>query len=125
MHPKSKPFIDHVLTFSLVEGRIWVRNFQIIEEDGKKSALEIGPRFVMNPVKVLSGGFSGSLLWENPHWVSPNVVRASQKREKQFSYSDRLRSQAERSQRKLERQNPPDVLDDVFQGDVSHDEEID
>lgn len=74
MHPKSKPFIDHVLTFSLVDGRIWVRNYQIIEEDDKKSALEIGPRFVMNPIKVVSGGFSGTVMWENPHFVSPNVV---------------------------------------------------
>ncbi len=58
MHPRSKPFIDHVLTFSLVDGRIWVRNYQIVEEEGNKSALEIGPRFVMNPIKILSGGFS-------------------------------------------------------------------
>ena len=28
-HHKSKPFIDHVLGFYLVDGRIWLRNFQI------------------------------------------------------------------------------------------------
>jgi ribosome biogenesis protein BRX1 len=28
-HPKSKPFIDHVFSFSLADGKIWFRNFQV------------------------------------------------------------------------------------------------
>lgn len=28
-HPKSKPFMDHVLSFSIAEGRIWLRNYQV------------------------------------------------------------------------------------------------
>ena len=28
---KSKPFIDHVMGFSFVDGKIWVRNYQINE----------------------------------------------------------------------------------------------
>lgn len=32
MHPKSKPFIDHVIMFSYFAGRIWYRNFQIVDE---------------------------------------------------------------------------------------------
>lgn len=28
---KSKPFIDHVMGFSVVDGKIWVRNYQISE----------------------------------------------------------------------------------------------
>ena len=31
-HPKSKPFIDHVYNFSYVDGKIWFRNYQIVEE---------------------------------------------------------------------------------------------
>ncbi|EDO26224.1 predicted protein, partial [Nematostella vectensis] len=27
-HPKSKPFVDRVMTFSIQDNRIWVRNFQ-------------------------------------------------------------------------------------------------
>ncbi|XP_022807875.1 ribosome biogenesis protein BRX1 homolog [Stylophora pistillata] len=42
-HPKSKPFVDHVLSFSVEDNRIWFRNFQIVEEDG--SLLEIGMFF--------------------------------------------------------------------------------
>ena len=29
MHPKSKPFYDHVLGFTYLDGRIWFRNFQV------------------------------------------------------------------------------------------------
>lgn len=28
-HPKSKPFLDHVLNFSVAEGRVWLRNYQV------------------------------------------------------------------------------------------------
>lgn len=47
-HPKSQPFIDHVYTFTLLDNRIWFRNYQILSEDG--GLAEIGPRFVLNPV---------------------------------------------------------------------------
>lgn len=28
-HPKSKPFVDHVFSFSVEDNRIWFRNFQV------------------------------------------------------------------------------------------------
>ena len=28
-HRKSKPFIDRVMTFSILDGRIWIRNYQV------------------------------------------------------------------------------------------------
>lgn len=31
-HPKSKPFIDRVMTFCVSNGRIWVRNYQIVDK---------------------------------------------------------------------------------------------
>ena len=38
---RSKPFIDHVLTFSILDGKIWFRNYQIVaaETDPGASAL--------------------------------------------------------------------------------------
>jgi len=39
-HPRSKPFIDHVVTFSIADHRIWFRNFQILQENGE--LVEIG-----------------------------------------------------------------------------------
>lgn len=41
-HPKSQPFIDHVLTFTIIDNKVWLRNYQIVEENG--SLAEIGPR---------------------------------------------------------------------------------
>lgn len=39
-HPKSQPFIDHVITFTIVDHRIWFRNYQILSQDG--ALTEIG-----------------------------------------------------------------------------------
>lgn len=44
-HPKSQPFTDHVYTFTVVDNKIWFRNYQILSEDG--ALAEIG-EFVMN-----------------------------------------------------------------------------
>ena len=59
-HPKSQPFFDRVYTFSLIDEKIWFRHYQILpEEDG--SLAEIGPRFVLNPIKIFEASFSGKL----------------------------------------------------------------
>lgn len=71
-HPKSQPFFDHVYTFSILDNRIWFRNFQILTEDG--GLAEIGPRFVLNPVKIFAGSFGNDTLWDNPHYISPAKV---------------------------------------------------
>ena len=36
--------------------------------------INIGPRFVLNLIKIFSGSFGGPVLYGNPHYVSPNVV---------------------------------------------------
>ncbi|MGH0150268.1 UNVERIFIED_CONTAM: hypothetical protein FKN15_055506 [Acipenser sinensis] len=71
-HPKSQPFVDHILTFTIADNRIWFRNYQIIEEDG--SLVEIGPRFVLNLIKIFQGSFGGATLYENPRYQSPNMI---------------------------------------------------
>lgn len=119
-HPKSKPFIDHVISFSLIDNKIWFRNFQILEEpvEGTKKTettlVEIGPRFVMNPVKILSGSFSGATLWDNPNYFTPNTLRAFEKHKEATKYIERLRGN-KKYETKLE-QNviPTDELADVF-----------
>lgn len=49
-HPKSQPFVDHVLNFSILDNKVWVRNYQIGEEEN--SLAEVGPRFVGNFQKI-------------------------------------------------------------------------
>lgn len=37
--------------------------------------MEIGPRFVLNLIKIFQGSFGGPTLYENPNFKSPNLVR--------------------------------------------------
>jgi ribosome biogenesis protein BRX1 len=69
---RTKPFIDHILTFSLLDDKIWFRNFQIVEKDPMTpngppvtTLVEIGPRFVLTPIRVFEGSFSGATVFEN------------------------------------------------------------
>jgi len=91
-HPKSQPFIDHVFTFSIVDGKVWFRNYQILEESG--SLAEIGPRMVLNPIKIFDGSFCGQTLWENATYVTPAARRSVLKRAKAGKYQEKLQSKA-------------------------------
>eukprot|EP01006_Ploeotia_vitrea_P056631 TRINITY_DN68115_c5_g1_i3.p1 TRINITY_DN68115_c5_g1~~TRINITY_DN68115_c5_g1_i3.p1 ORF type:complete len:226 (-),score=127.15 TRINITY_DN68115_c5_g1_i3:78-755(-) len=99
-HPKSRPFVDHVFNFAYVDGRIFFRNYQIInkasavnpgstkhaaasssaasdfDKNTPLALVEVGPRFVLNPVRIFSGSFGGATLYDNAQYVSPNQVRA-------------------------------------------------
>ncbi|KAH3901086.1 probable Ribosome biogenesis protein BRX1 [Saccharomycodes ludwigii] len=104
-HRKSKPFIDHVMNFSIVDGKIWVRNYEISYATSNKdkyeegvsaeddiSLVEIGPRFVMTIILILEGSFGGPKIYENKQYVSPNVLRAQLK--KQLAEEARNRSES-------------------------------
>jgi ribosome biogenesis protein BRX1 len=107
-HPQSKPFFDHVITFSVVENCVWFRHFQILETpsaDGTdqldKHMVEIGPRFVLHLIRIFDSGFGGATLYENPTYIAPNTVRAYKKRQMQSKYDTRKMSQAESHERAL------------------------
>ncbi|XP_015171032.1 PREDICTED: ribosome biogenesis protein BRX1 homolog, partial [Polistes dominula] len=114
-HPKSQPFFDHVYTFTVLDNRIWFRNFQILTEDG--GLAEIGPRFVLNPVKIFSSSFGGDTLWDNPLYVSPAKFRQLISKRAGNKYVDRL------EQKMVEKANKPkesydlNPLDEIFKGD--------
>ncbi|KAF7588788.1 ribosome biogenesis protein brx1 [Aspergillus hancockii] len=91
-----KPFIDRIIGVFGVDGKIWIRVYEIRESEGgaKKdgeetvapmpkgkdglpevSLVEIGPRFVLTPIVILEGSFGGPVIYENKEYVSPNQVR--------------------------------------------------
>ncbi|XP_067279078.1 ribosome biogenesis protein BRX1 homolog [Pseudorasbora parva] len=113
-HPKSQPFVDHVFTFSIADNRVWFRNYQIIEEDA--SLVEIGPRFVLNLIKIFQGSFGGPTLFENPHFQSPNMHRrmirlATAARLKERQMVKEIRKGKRTEEKEVITQ---DVTDDVF-----------
>ncbi|KNC48724.1 brix domain-containing protein 2 [Thecamonas trahens ATCC 50062] len=104
-HPKSKPFVDHVLNFAYIDGKIWFRNYQMFDEqktarDADLKLVEIGPRMVLNIVRIFDGSFCGATLYENPNYVSPNLARHI--RRKQTAQRQHNRS---RNAKELRRKN--------------------
>ena len=121
--------IIRLTVFFLIQ--IWVRNYQILEQQptnaleahlAKKqsgqeeatSLVEIGPRFVMNPIRIFRGSFGGQTLFQNPDFVSPNEIRAMQHKRKNNTYVQRKESEKKRKIRKDELVVPEDPLDSVF-----------
>eukprot|EP00545_Synedropsis_sp_CCMP1620_P012018 CAMPEP_0119016068 /NCGR_PEP_ID=MMETSP1176-20130426/11798_1 /TAXON_ID=265551 /ORGANISM="Synedropsis recta cf, Strain CCMP1620" /LENGTH=344 /DNA_ID=CAMNT_0006969395 /DNA_START=24 /DNA_END=1055 /DNA_ORIENTATION=- len=115
-HPKSKPFVDRVMAFYYADKKIWVRNYQILEQqaenameahitkkqlgqDRSTSMVEIGPRFVLDPIRVFRGSFGGQTLYLNPDYRSPNEIRSLERRDKGNAYVGRKESQRKRKER--------------------------
>jgi len=88
-HPRSQPFVDHVMNFAIVDNKIWFRNFQIGEEKDGVLA-EVGPRFVLNLIKIFDGSFGGMVLYENPLYVAPVVNRRLVRERASVKYNNRL-----------------------------------
>jgi ribosome biogenesis protein BRX1 len=128
---KSKPFIDHVMGFTIADGKVWIRNYQINEteasklssqtEDGEKQSkksqkeksggkgketefklVEIGPRFVLTPIVIQEGSFGGPIIYENKEFVSPNQVRSEIRLKKAGRYNARAEQSVERRAKKGE-----------------------
>jgi ribosome biogenesis protein BRX1 len=124
---KSKPFIDHVMGFSVADGKIWVRNYEIREvekvkgdddkEDDEKSSkarkskafgekdtdvslVEIGPRFVLTPIVIQEGAFGGPIIYENKRFISPNQVRSDLRKAKATRHIGRMEQQRDTLARK-------------------------
>uniref|UniRef100_A0A8C7MS82 Ribosome biogenesis protein BRX1 homolog n=1 Tax=Oncorhynchus kisutch TaxID=8019 RepID=A0A8C7MS82_ONCKI len=112
-HPRSQPFVDHVFTVWNIIYSLIISN-SIIEEDA--SMVEIGPRFVLNLIKIFQGSFGGPTLFENPHFESPNTHRrvirmatASRLKEKQMVKELQKLKRTENKEAVTR-----DVTDDVF-----------
>jgi len=121
-HHKSKPFFDHIICFTVADGRIWLRNYQVSPDPaaGKKAApddvtlIEVGPRACFNPIKMLAGSFGGPVMYDNPAFVSPNAVRAAIKRKAQGKYGSKVDSRQQRKNHLAANQVPKNELGDVF-----------
>ena len=109
-HPKSKPFVDHILNFSFADNRVWFRNYQILDKGA--SLLEIGPRFVLNLIRVFGGSFEGTVLYHNPSYLSPNRYRSKLKAKKAIEH--RLKVEASKGEKQHKAEPEPDDPLDIF-----------
>lgn len=102
--------------FTLADGKIWVRNYQIneteasvlkpgedeteeqIKSKGKNNSnskdtdinlVEIGPRFVLTPIVIQEGSFGGAIIYENKEFISPNQVRSDLRKSKASRHNAR------------------------------------
>ena len=114
--------------FTLADGKIWIRCYQISETeaskkqqkdgddaeavaamvqsatggkgDNKISLVEIGPRFVLTPIVILEGSFGGPVIYENKEFVSPNQVRSDLRKAKAGRYNRRAEDTRDRKAKK-------------------------
>lgn len=125
-HPRSKPFFDHVYTFSICDDKIWFRNFQIIyeevientapkkQQDPEPTLIEIGPRMVLTPIRIFDSSMHGATLYFNDKFVSPNESRRRERMMKSQKYVKRKALEQELGERKKSRVIPEDELEDIF-----------
>ncbi|CAE8629453.1 unnamed protein product [Polarella glacialis] len=69
---------------------------------------------VLDPIKILSGSFSGQTLYQNPHYMSPTALRVQAKQLLRGPYVKKLEDKADRKRREKEAEMPEDPLDEAF-----------
>jgi ribosome biogenesis protein BRX1 len=127
-HRKAKPFHDHVFAFSIVDGHVWFRNYQIsvphneidkVDKGGldKMTLIEVGPRFCLNPIKIFGGSFGGPTWYENPYYISPNQIRALEKRQKAGKYVKKVKAKVRRKMHEMENTLEPDEFAELWKGE--------
>lgn len=102
-----KPFIDRVVGIYGLDGKIWIRVYEIregtkdtaedkLDDDTGVKLVEVGPRFVLTPIVILEGSFGGPVIFENKMYVSPNMVRREARLKKQSKYTQRTFDRSDR-----------------------------
>mmetsp|Transcript_61941 Transcript_61941/g.184355 ORF Transcript_61941/g.184355 Transcript_61941/m.184355 type:complete len:206 (-) Transcript_61941:111-728(-) len=63
--PRTHPKVQHTIYFAWLDNRVWMRVYRIVVDDklARTDVVEIGPRLVLDPVRVLAGSFEGSMLY--------------------------------------------------------------
>lgn len=96
-----KPFVDRIIGVYGLDGKIWIRVYEIRETDKSENSdlpkgnttdvtlIEIGPRMVLTPIIILEGSFGGPVIYENKEYVSANQLRSEARVRKASKYANR------------------------------------
>lgn len=106
LHPKSKPFIDRIMSFSSSQGEIMVRNYEVKEEKSGKETepvlTELGPRFSLRLVRISDGCFHGEPLWTDKSYVPSSATKQGIKVAAQAKFIKKIKEKEEREARAIE-----------------------
>lgn len=113
-HPRSQPYLDKTFAFGYLNDRIWFRTYQLAEESG--TLVEVGPRFSLHLIRIFAASFAGAVLYSNPKYISPNLIRHNLLLQRKDKYAARTQSKVESEMRKKSRKHTyaVDYLDDIF-----------
>ena len=110
--PRSKPFVDHTLSFFRNDNYIEIRHYQIHWDD--ESLLEIGPRVTFRPISIFQGAFKGHKIWKDKTFISPNKLRKEEKKKKSEARNRERDHQAVREERKSKIEKPKNPMKGLF-----------
>ena len=83
--------------------------------------VEIGPRFILEPIKIFANSFTGPILYQNGQHIAPSVRRAVENKAKKSKSSKSVSRVIAKFQHDAKianiMDNPEDPLDHVFDGD--------
>lgn len=121
-HPKSKPFHDHILGFYYLDHKIWLRHYQItpdtvtdMDDPERQQLTEIGPRFVLEPVRILNNSFSGQTLYLNGGYMTPRAMRVhARKMLQKRSYGEKQVTRENRKKKIEDGRMPEDPTEEAF-----------
>lgn len=115
-HSRSKPFVDHILCFFVLEGKIYFRHYQIQEQaNGQFGLTEIGPRFVLDPQVLLEGCVQGKVVWKSDSAIAPSALRKSRRERvlEKLKFNEKQEHQQEKHRKSLPEKGP-DPLEGTF-----------
>ncbi|CAG8781652.1 400_t:CDS:2, partial [Racocetra fulgida] len=85
--------------------------------DKDLSLVEIGPRFVLNVIRIFEGSFSGATIFANPEFVSPNQIRRDYRMAKAARHQARVVAKEEKRRKVAESNLPEDSLSEFSLSD--------
>ena len=87
----------------------------ITEQNTTKPILvEIGPRYILTPIRIFSNSLFGQTLWSNALYESPNTIRSRIKRQYAERYNEKINEKINGIQHKHENIIHATEVDNVF-----------
>ena len=76
--------------------------------------LFLGPRCVLQPIRIFAGSFGGPTLYENAEYVSPNTMRSEARKATASKYLQRTEAKTTMFERHHGMVLPKDEVEEVF-----------